>query len=141
MAQMNKKPAGVSRKDALEKELIGEIENQKQLVETGHSKNVENKFHNQEINAYRQFAIKQGIRRRHPDRVLAQFAQILKETTNASSAWEKAIMHEQQRVEVPSEYKPDTESFLANQTGLVTTALDNYVRSKGKFERTVLAGV
>ena len=139
---MNKRPAGVPRKTALEKELIGEIEGQAQLVETGKDRVVDgNKFHRKNMAAYKQFSIKQGVRRRHPSRVLAQFAQIVKETSNASSAWEKALMHEQQRVEVPEEYKADSSSMTVNQTGLVTTALDNYTRSKGKFERTVLTGV
>jgi hypothetical protein len=140
MAQMNKKPMG-SKKKMLEQELIGDIENQKQLVETGHSKKTDHPFHRKGIANYERFAIKQGVRRRHPDRVLAQFAAIVDQTSNAESAWEKAILHEQQRREVPSDYKVGEREMIANQTGLVTTALDNYMRSKGKFERTVLAGV
>ena len=105
MAQMNKRPAGVTARTQLEKELTATIENQSQAVETGKVRNTTNKYHRENIDAYLKFAIKQGKRRRHPDRVLSQYAQIVKETTNADSVWEKALMHEQERVEVPEEYK------------------------------------
>ena len=137
MAQMNKRPTGVPRRQELEKELIGDIESQKALVETGKDRVVDgNKFHREANRNYRGFAIRQGVRRRHPDRVLAQFASIVEETSNAQSAWEKALMHEQQRTEVPEEYKAKDEEMLANQVGIVTTALDNFKNSKSKFERS-----
>lgn len=138
---MNKTPAGSSRRSEIEKELIGDIEERSAVAETGKSHDVSDPYSKKHMAAYRQFSIKQGVRRRHPERVLAQFAQIVKETSNAESAWEKALLHEQQRTEVPTEYKPNDGGMIANQTGLVTTALDNFSRSKGKFERTFLTGV
>lgn len=141
MAQMNKRPADVPRRQELEKELIGEIESQKALVETGTDKVADgNKFHRDANRNYKGFAIKQGVRRRHPDRVLAQFAAIVDQTSNAQSAWEKALMHEQQRVEVPEEYKAKDAEMISNQVGLVTTALDNFAKSKSKFERVYSMG-
>ena len=141
MAQMNKKP-GASRRSDLEQDLIGDIEQQKSLTETGKVRKPDgNEFHRKQMAGFMRFATKQGVRRRHPDRVLAQFAQIVKETSNAQSAWEQALMHEQERTEVPEEYKTNDAGMIVNQTGLVTTALDNFTKSKGKFERTVLTGV
>ena len=137
---MNKKPEGVPRNKALEQELIGDIEQQKALMETGRDEKKNNPFKKTANKAYRGFAIKQGVRRRHPDTVLAQFKAIVETTSNASSAWEKALMHEQQRVEVPEEYKAKDEDMIANQAGLVTTALDNFMASKSKMERYHLAG-
>jgi Fe-S cluster assembly scaffold protein SufB len=140
MAQMNKRPAGVSRRKELEDELVGDIIDKKQEVETGKYENTHTKYSRQATKSNRIFQIRQGRRRRHPDRVLAQFGQIVKETENASSAWEKALMHEQQRVEVPQEYKAKDSGMVANQVGLVTTAMDNYIKSKGKFERVAPVG-
>lgn len=138
---MNKRPEGVSRKGELEKELLGDIVEQQQKVETGKYRNETSKFHKNNLRAARGFGIKQGVRRRHPARVLQQHAAIAKETSNAESAWEKALLHEQHRIEIPEEYKTSDGGMIVNQTGLVTTALDNYSKSRGKFSRTVLAGV
>lgn len=137
---MNKRPEGVPRKKQLEDDLVGDIINNKQEKETGKYANKTNSFARGQYEANRIFQIKQGRRRRHPHRVLAQFEQITKETENASSAWEKALMHEQQRVEVPQEYKAKDSGMVANQVGLVTTALDNYTKSKSKFERVAPVG-
>ena len=71
---------------------------------------------------------------------MAQFKLIVDQTENASSAWEKALMHEQQRTEVPQEYKAKDSGMVANQVGLVTTALDNFMKSKNKFERVAPVG-
>ena len=143
MAQMNKRPQGFEgsgRRQALENELVAEVANQANEVGIGRDVVKTKPFSRKHAKANRQFMIQQGKRRRHPRRVLAQFAQIVKETSNAESAWEKALMHEQKRVEVPQEYKVSDEEMVANQSGLVTTALDNYMRSKGKFERSTLVG-
>ena len=137
---MNKRPEGVPRRKQLEDALLSDVVDHKTEVETGKYENTHTKFSQGAREANRIFQIKQGRRRRHPDRVLAQFDQITKETENASSAWEKALMHEQQRVEVPTEYKAKDSSMVANQVGLVTTAMDNYVKSKGKFERIAPVG-
>lgn len=137
---MNKRPEGVPRRKQLEDELVGDIVSQKSEVETGKYENTHTKHSRQAREQNKIFQIRQGRRRRHPDRVLAQFELITKQTENASSAWEKALMHEQQRVEVPSEYKAKDRGMVANQVGLVTTAMDNYIKSKGKFERVAPVG-
>ena len=143
MAQMNKRPSGTkdNRSKQLEDELTGQIESQKALVETGRDEKKDTKYKQEANSAYRAFATKQGRRRRHPDRVLAQFAAISETTSNAESAWEKALMHEQERVEVPSDYTPKEDDMIANQSGLVTTAMQNYEASRAKLERYHLSGV
>jgi hypothetical protein len=136
---MNKKPQA-SRRSELEKELIGDIVDTQQQADTGRL-HKDNQYGKANRNAWKSFAIKQGVRRRHPKRVLSQYAQIVKETSNAESAWEKALLHEQERLDVPEEYKVTDGGMVANQTGLVTTALDNFKRSKNKFSRTLISGV
>jgi len=121
--------------------LIGDLTEQQNLVADGRSDRQDTSFKTKMRAETRAFNIKQGVRRRHPNQVLAQFNQIMEETSNANSAWEKALMHEQERVEIPEEYKIKDSEMLTNQTGLVTTALDNYHKSKGKFTRTQLSGV
>lgn len=137
---MNKRPSDVSRKSELENELLGAITDQKEEVETGKFKNTTTSFSKGAREMNKIFQIKQGRRRRHPDRVLAQFEQIVEETTNAESAWEKALLHEQERTAIPQEYVAKDNGMVANQVGLITTALDNYARSKGKFERVAPVG-
>jgi len=137
---MNKRPEGVSRNAELEKELTADIVKQKVEVETGKFEKTNTPQSRNARKSNLTFQIKQGKRRRHPDTVLNQFQTIVKQTSNASSAWEKALMHEQQRILIPPEYKAKDEGMVANQVGVVTTALDNYVKSKAKFERVSPVG-
>ena len=136
--QMNKRP-GKSRKSELEGALTAQVINQKNLVENGRSDR-STQF-SRSMNAQnRQLQIKQGKRRRHPDRVLHQFQVIKQETDSANSVWEQALLHEQERTEIPMDYKTKDGGMVSNQMGLVTTALDNYTRSKGKLERVTPVG-
>ena len=86
--------------------------------------------------------IKQGIRRRHPKYVLGQYKTIREQTTKIQSAWEKALVDEDERVHLDKDYQwtPET-SLMSNQMGVVTTALDNYAKSKFKLEKTHIVGV
>lgn len=137
---MNKRPSGVSRRGDLEKELTAQIEGRQEVAEQGRE-TVATQINTRSAAAQQQFSIQQGVRRRHPERVLSQYAGISKETSNAESVWEKALMHEQARVEIPEEFKAQDAEMGVNQMGLVTTALDNYTRSKGKFARQFISGV
>lgn len=137
---MNKRPSGVSRKSELEGELTGQIMQQKQEIETGKYENMRTGLSRRATSTNRRFQISQGKRRRHPDRVLNQFQTIKDETSNANSAWEKALLHDQQRIEIPQEYRARDNGMVANQMGLVTTALDNYTKSKHKLERVAPVG-
>lgn len=143
MPKMNKRAAGTagtSRKQELEQELTGKIIDQAQAVETGKYENTKTNLSRNARTANRMFQIRQGKRRRHPDRLLNQYQTIKEETTNANSAWEKALLHEQKRIEVPTEYKAKDSGMVANQLGLVTTALNNYMKSKYKLERVAPVG-
>ena len=133
---MNKRPQGqaTSARDKLEKELIGDIENRKLTSDTGRSTGA-SPYALEARNRNSMFSIKQGVRRRHPNRVLHQFQQVALETSNAETSWEKALMHEQTRTTIPEEYKAKDSDMLVNQMGLVTTALDNFKKSKEKLVR------
>lgn len=132
MAQMNKKP--LSRAKELEAELIGNEAQKTQNIDSGHVRK-ETPRNQQIAQQTRMFQIRQGVRRRHPQRLLNNATTIVEGTDNAETAMERAFMHEQERKEVPAEYRPDREDMLANQFGLVTTALDNYTKSKFKLVR------
>lgn len=132
----------MNKRAALEKELIGDIEDKHAEIETGKDRmTFTDPARSMLVNKQRDMYIKQGIRRRHPDRVLAQFAGIKMDTSNAESAWEQAIMHEQDRTEIPEGYRVKGGDMIANQTGLITTALDNFQKSKNKFNRVLMPGV
>ena len=100
------------------------------------------KFQQDANRVNRQLEISQGFRRRHPKRVLNQFDGIMKSTSSAAMSWEQAMTHETKRVDMPKEFQPrDDSDGMVNQMGVVTTALDNYKSSRGKFERMHLIGV
>ena len=146
MAQMNKKvkgPGGDRRRSELENDLIGDEVMKNQEMETGRRHVQEGTAFQQNANkANKDLAIKQGFRRRHPNRVLGQFDGVMKTTSTAASAWEQAMLHETKRVDMPKEFKPTGDGDgMVNQVGVVTTALENFKARKGKFSRFHLIGV
>jgi hypothetical protein len=88
-----------------------------------------------------QQVIKQGYRRRHPNRVLQQFHGVNATTSEAGDLYTKSLIHETKRVEVPKDFRPrgDTD-FMANQMGVVATAFTNFKASKKKLERMMTVG-
>ena len=147
MAQMNKKvksaTAGSERSKTLETDLIGEEMGQKQAMETGRRHVDEGTSFQRNANkANKMLGIQQGFRQRHPHSVLGQYDGVMKTTSTAASSWEKALLHETTRTEMPKEFRVSGDSDgMVNQVGVVTTALDNYKASKGKFSRFHLIGV
>jgi hypothetical protein len=143
MAQQNKKPSVDSRRAGLEADLIGEELELKTELETGHRHvNEGSKFQKRINRQNKMLQIQQGFRRRHPNRVLNQYQGIMKTTSSASSLWEKALLYETKRVDMPKDFRPQGDSDgMVNQMGVVSTALDNYKASKNKFERMHLVGV
>lgn len=137
MAQQNKQPANAvdSRMAELEADLIGD------------ELDVDDAEHGQDRvthpNTYgRTLEIKQGWRRRHPERVLNQFAGVNDTTSTASSKWEESMVHGTKRVELPREFQPEGDADgMSNQLGVVTAALDNYKASQNKLKRMYLVGV
>lgn len=146
MAQMNKKvkgPGGDQRRADLENDLIGDEVTKNQEMETGRRHvNEGTAFQTNANSANRTLAIQQGFRRRHPHRVLGQFDGVMKTTSTAASTWEQALLHETKRVDLPKEFRPKGDGDgMVNQVGVVTTALENFKASKGKFSRFHLIGV
>jgi len=139
MADMNKKPA--TRRSALEEELIGQITNQAAAVETGKGENVSDPYSARIESQNYIFNIRQGVRMRHPDRVLSQYQGIREGTESAETIWEQALIHEDTRNEIPEEYKVKGADMAANQMGLVQTALNNFARSKSRFNKSTVVGV
>ena len=132
-----------SRRAELEADLIGDEMDMRREMETGRRHiNEGTKFQQTANRQNRQLAINQGLRRRHPHRVLNQFDGIMKTTSSAAMTWEQAMLHETKRVDLPKDFRPkDDMEGMSNQVGIVTTALDNYKASRGKFERMHLVGV
>ncbi len=87
------------------------------------------------------FAQKQGFRRRHPSKMLNEYAGVVKTTTNPKMKWEEHIAAENERVQLPETTKKGRNIYAANQMGLVETALENFVKSKEKLNAIVAVGV
>ena len=87
--------------------------------------------------------VKQGLRARHPERVLHQFEAVKATTERVDSVWEKNLMDENDRVTMPMEYNVAGEdsSMIATQLGMVSTALQNYKSSKEKLVRASIMNV
>lgn len=88
-----------------------------------------------------QFAQRQGFRRRHPNTMLNQFAGVVRTTASPKMKWEQYIEAENERVQLPETTKKGRNEYVANQMGLVETALENYVKSKEKLNAIVSVGV
>jgi len=141
MADMNKRKNVPDRLKDLESELIGNITDQQAEIETGKDEIKTDKTSKDVEKGYRMFNITQGKRRRHPDRVLSQYNAIRQTTENAESIFEKALLHEDESYGLDAVYKPSGHNMIADQLGVVTTALDNYVKSKQRFARSMPVGV
>jgi hypothetical protein len=147
MVKMNKKveikASGSDRSKTLETDLIGEETGQKQAMETGRRHVDEGTSFQRNANkANKMLGIQQGFRQRHPHSVLGQYDGVMKTTSTAASSWEKALLHETTRTEMPKEFRVSGDSDgMVNQVGVVTTALENYKASKGKFSRMHMIGV
>lgn len=94
----------------------------------------------QALKGKRRMVIRQGFRRRHPYKVLNQFAIVAQGSTNPTEHWEKAMLDDTERTELPEWYKKVNSEGYANQVGLVQTAFKNYQASKNKLSGGVLIG-
>lgn len=138
---MNKTVKVDSRREQLEAELIGDQLQDEQS--TGQFQVHENNgFDRAAARRNKMFEIRQGIHRRHPSRVLHQFEGVVNTTSSASTLWEQALLHDTKRASLPQDFRPKNDvNGMANQMGVVTTALENYRNSRGKLERMHLVGV
>lgn len=143
---MNKRVRGsVSAKSkALEDELTGQnVKTQSTYsVEAGRDVQTDlNKWQKQALGNQEQFAIRQGFRRRHPTKMLNQFAGAVGTNTNPKLKWEQYMEAENERVQLPQTTKKMRNEYVVNQMGLVETALANFVKSKEKLNSIVAVGV
>jgi hypothetical protein len=141
MAEMNKRPAGVSRRSQLEEELIGKITDQAAQMETGRADNHSDPYSARVNSENHIFNIRQGVRMRHPDSVLSQHQGISEGTESAETIWEQVLVFDDTRLDIAEEYKPKGAEMAANQMGLVETALTNFSRSKARLTRSSVVGV
>jgi hypothetical protein len=144
MPQQNKKPEVDARRAALEASLLSEdTADNLEDISTGRSRVLENsKFQRKATTTNKSFRIRQGLRRRHPRRVLNQFQGATSTSSKSASLWEKSLIHETKRVDLPKEFRPVGDSDgMTNQLGIVSVALDNYKASKQKFSRLHLVGI
>lgn len=95
----------------------------------------------QALGSQDQFAQKQGFRRRHPSKMLNEYAGVVKTNTNPKMKWEQYIDAENERVQLPETTKKSRNVYAANQMGLVELALENFVQSKQKLNAIVAVGV
>jgi hypothetical protein len=144
MVQQNKKPVVSARRAALEASLINQNENENVAgIETGR-RHIREKstFQRAATKKAKLLRISQGLRHRHPKTVLNQFKAMASTTSESSSLWEKALVDQTKRVDMPTEYRPSGDSDgMVNQMGIVSVALDNYKASKKKFSRLHLVNV
>jgi len=140
MAQMNKRPNDTmsSNRERLERELIETVEEgaagQNAEVDTGRSHHPTS-WQSMLANKMHSFATKQGIRRRHPDRLLQQHdGMITSSKQNTQSYAADSLNFDQSRVQLPEEYQYDGDSkMLANQYYLVQVAARNAKESREKL--------
>ena len=118
---------------------MGDLAIQESVVESGRAR-VEDKtkFQRNAMQANRSFNIRQGFRRRHPQSVLHQFQGIDMSTEHANSAWERALLKEDERVDIPEEYRSVDIQGIATQLGTVKTARENFKKSFPKLSDTWL---
>lgn len=124
----------MSRAKELEKELTGQQATQDINVEAGRRQVVEgSSFQAKALRTNRIFNIKQGIRRRHPDHVLHEFAGVADTTNHANTAWEKALIYEDERTEMDPAYvaNPDSNSMVT-QLGASQAARKNFKKSTNR---------
>ena len=108
-ATMNKQVEGAqsSNIEKLENELMAqEINQMQQDVATGQAKPVESQaLRRGAQRRNRHFMIKQGKRRRHPYRTLNQYHTLQNTNSDAKQHWEKTMMYENKRAQMPREFK------------------------------------
>lgn len=142
MAQMNKKSDISSSRERLEKELMDKAQNgvNQAEIDTGrphHATSWQDMLGTQ----MHAFAIKQGIRRRHPNRLLQERDGIMSTTSNAKDFATESLIYEQERIDLPDVYEYDGEStMLANQFYLPQVASQNAKNSREKLKSAVGLG-
>lgn len=146
MNSMNKRKASsVSDKaEALEKELSSKNQKVQSTYSVEAGRDVQTDltgWQKQALGNQIQFAQKLGFRRRHPSRLLNEYAGVVRTNNNPKMKWEQYITAENERVQLPETTRKGRNVYAANQMGLVETALQNFVKSKEKLNAIVAVGV
>lgn len=146
MPSMNKRVRGAvnAKTRALEQELSKKKDAATGVYSKEAGRDVQTdltRWQRQALANHEQFAITNGFRRRHPSKLLNQFAGVVKTNLNPKMQWEQRIDEENERVQLPETVKKGANVYAANQMGLVQVAVDNYVKSKEKLSAIVAVGV
>lgn len=134
MAQQNKKNhAGSASKMALEKDLMADVVQRQSMSESGKDESFAQNGIQKIANRHQiRFEVKQGVRRRHPDSVLSNYAGLVDNVVAPRNEWDKMLELENNRESIPSEGKKNS-SNMVTQLGLVRTAEVNFKASKPKL--------
>lgn len=117
-----------------------EVVNQQSLYESGTQANGNNPQSRLRQSQSRAFEVTQGVRRRHPNSVLSNYAAVTESNTNPHTTWEKSLEEENEMSSLPKVYQTQGQ-LSAVQLGIVRTADDNFQRSKTKLNTMYVAGV
>lgn len=128
---MNKRPN--TRRNELEDELVGNVTEQQNAMETGKYRNPSDPYSAQQDAQNRRMNIVQGHRRRHPLRVLHQHQAIVATGEDAKSVWEQALQQDDERTKMPQVYKMDAMKIMSTQVGLQEVAEKSWKKRKHRM--------
>lgn len=113
---------------------------QQSVAESGTDANGANAASQKRQRESRTFEAVQGIRRRHPDTVLSNYAAVTETNTNPHTTWEKSLEEENEMSNLPKVYQTQGQ-LSAVQLGLVQLAEKNWMKSKQKLNTMYVVGV
>jgi hypothetical protein len=117
-----------------------EVIKQQEITETGTDSSGLNRQSKEWQRQSVTFETTQGLRRRHPDQVLSNYATIAQTNDSPHTTWEKAIAEENELTMMPKVYQTQGQ-LSAVQLGLVQTAEKNYQKSKNKLSTMYMASI
>lgn len=117
-----------------------EIVAQQGISESGTDANGTNAASRERQMYSRGLEAKQGIRRRHPDTVLSNYAAVTETNNNPHTTWEKSLEEENELSTLPKVYQTQGQ-LSAVQLGLVQLAEKNWLSSKQKLNTMYVVGV
>ena len=117
-----------------------EVIKQQEITETGTDAHGTNKFSQRAQQQSIAFETTQGVRRRHPDTVLSNYATIANTNDSPHTTWEKALDEENELSTMPKVYQTQGQ-LSAVQLGLTRTADENFKKSKNRLNTMYLASV
>jgi len=119
---------------------MADVIKQQEIAETGTDAHGTNALSKKLQRQSRIFETRQGLRRRHPDLVLSNYATVTSTNDSPNTTWEKALQEESELSLMPKVYHAQGQ-LSAVQLGLVQTAEKNFTKSKQKLSTMYLASV